>query len=429
MEGFQSAEVLTRRSERVLSSKAIQWVALGVVLLVALASIASLIRTIWAKSQLGGSDSRYVIVSSRPKTEDVKLILASDEKDIKYLRSDDSFAQVLLKGASAGKSDLRVFEFGATALKGEVPQERVETYLDQRKAGDTLPLIPLAVMVGITLGFLVPLAGNWLGPWMFGVAGVAFVKLATDCSTCPQATIFGIDAALLGGGLFALTGLSFLALPGAAPRSITAAVLASATLWQVLSAWNLKEFCLPCTTVALASSWAATSALTGRESQNSAPSLLSRTLPWLAAVSIAFLVYLAAAPPEVPEAQARTTSLGMPKHIKIGNLKELGLPAFGHPVALYVGHDGCHPCMEGLAAIDAIDLKGLTFVYTGDTPPDTKREWTRLPNDKLIGITPSVIFADAKGNVVGQEFGFATSTEYLEGFSKKLAGFKVGSVR
>jgi hypothetical protein len=94
-----------------------------------------------------------------------------------------------------------------------------------------------------------------------------------------------------------------------------------------------------------------------------------------------------------------------------------------------VGHEGCHPCIEGLAAIDAIDLKGLTFVYTGENPPDTKRDWRRLPDDTLISITPSVIFADAKGKVVDQEFGFATSTEFLAKFSKKLSGFLDGSAR
>jgi len=401
-------------------------------LAVSVLSIAVLFRVFYASVVIAKNPTQYMVVSSRPQIEDFEFVRASEQSDrFKYIRSTEPFADTLrtkLGLASAQAAPVRVFQFNKGMAQSELaPSESISTVLQQIKLEHDrqfVPWIAMAACAGIGLGLLLQLNSILIGPLLLCASGLALAKALTQCPTCPNLKLAGVDLALLGAALFALLAVGITLNKSLSAKRISAIIAGRIVIWQVSASWVFRDPCTPCTCIALILSLLVSASIGWNRFEPAPASRFTSSIAWTAALIPAILIFARSAKPldALTDGQPVTHLLtGTPQHI--ASLKQLGMQSLGRKAVVYVGHEGCHPCIDGLAAIDGSGISGLTFAFIGSNPPDTRRKWVQIPNGADIRVTPSLLFVDSDGTVVSQELGFATNVDALISLSKRIEQF------
>ena len=201
-------------------------------------------------------------------------------------------------------------------------------------------------------------------------------------------------------------------------------LLACVALGQIVASGVMGTSCLPCAVLCFLASWVAASAGTWSQAVSGAYQQQKHLLlSWACAIAAPCLLFLAITPSVGGDDRVALGTLGVPKQHRIHHIREIGLKPSGSRLVLYVGKEGCHPCTDGLRAIDAVRMTGLTFAYVGDKAPDATRPWVHLSHEDAITITPSVLYVDSKGYVKSQAPGFSTGSDGLIVFERQTLGF------
>lgn len=368
----------------------------------------------WSRNKLAHDAYRYMVVGSHSAMPRLAFVAAAgDEAGVKLISDKEPFAQQI--AATVGhphSGEFGVYRFVGRMLDRELPSESgLETVRSRTALWRTAHrawAIPAACLLGLVFGFLLPVSGRGLTPLFASLTALCLVKLATSCPTCPTASLFGIDPALLGLLVFGLaTPLATLA--SGERRRLLASSLGGAALVQIGLSYGLEAICVPCTAIAALCGYACGSSVSpGAQFDRSVGSPANRLRlaatvgAWALAMLLPGAVWLSVgskgsvALPLVNEA-ARSRLI---KPTEIKNIRELGLKPTGVPTVFYVAHAGCPPCMEGLRLLDAGGVTRIRFVYVDNDKPDRKRYWARIPNSAPITMTPMVLFVSESGDVV-----------------------------
>ena len=356
---------------------------------------------------------------------------SSGTNGILYLRASEPFAISVMQSRAANAAysgrALRFFRFIGKDVDTEVSEGVGTTALQRDQAARSFkpvsPVLPAAVAFGLAAGLLFAIP-RWLAaPVLLTNATLALVKLVTQCSSCANERIAGVDASVVGVvGFLALAAATLLLSRSRPGRAACVVVLIATLCWQLFHASELQSVCVPCTLIAfltgtLASSGAAplTQAASDGEVVTPRVSVLVSRLSWAMPVVVPISLILAtpAALQSLSEAQALTL-LHPPTWDSIKMVAALGIAKPTVRQVMYIGRRGCRPCEEALTAIDSQHVAGLTYYYAGVEAPDTLRIWHKIPKGNAVPATPSLLFVDNSGAIVLAQAGFETAPEFVD---------------
>ena len=390
-------------------------------------SLAMLARVSWSRYTLTQDRSEYAIVSARSQVADAGISGVSGS--LRYLRADAPFAHDLARTfQSDPASPLHVYRFVDQSATGEVARKDPEGFVSARLAAVSdagfFPWTAVAALLGTVVGLY------WVFDWQLApclivaLLGVALAKVATQCPTCPTATIAGIDVAVLGCVLYAALALATSVWRSASLRQAALLVIGFVVLWQLLTTWSVQATCVPCALVAFLSSAGLASALHWKSVPANRP-LRPSWQAWSLACLPMFGAFVNGTSDPlaiIAQGESGSSSWGV-RAQDVRNLQELGLPGFGHKTVLFIGHRGCRPCEDALSALDAAGIQGLTFGSGDADAPDAKRAWVKIPDMRAIRQTPTILFANADGTVQEQILGGRTDVAGLTAFSQQVQTF------
>jgi len=154
---------------------------------------------------------RYLVLSNRPESEDYAIKEASLlGAHVTYARQESDFGRAMLREVKIARAPdlvLIIDHGGGQKLLTEVDRDKIIAILEKSIPSHKprMPGFAVAALIGLWIGMLGSRLVYLYAPWILALsAASAGWKWVHACASCAEATIAGVDAALLGLVIFSL---------------------------------------------------------------------------------------------------------------------------------------------------------------------------------------------------------------------------------
>ena len=331
------------------------------------------VAALWSRYSLSRSDSQLMIVSNRAKVMDVAYLLDSkDTTKVEYIRTSEPFARSLaiqFHFDLERPDSIHFILFRNTKAEKYLSQSAGEALFSsittKASLAESFPYIPALICFGIALGLIFPIKMNLLSSATIALSLVSAVKYLTACPTCPTVTIVGIDAALVGVFTFGVLGGLLHSKPNSLSVRVAVLVIISFSLgWQLISWWEGRLQCAPCSTIGLLSGMILASS--DHILDDASPSILSQlAISGSIVMAIGLFAYQGGFTKDsssTVKPSRHLAALGMAKTPVIKSCSEVGIKPTGRFSIIVIGAFGCHACEVASQSIEVAGLKMSYFI-------------------------------------------------------------------
>lgn len=394
----------------------VEVLARGLALVTLLGAVAGIGWSVYVKWDVGRRGERYMLVSSRPVSDDLFFReLASQTALFRYTRADSALgAELRRQMPFSGPLGLYTEKGGRTvSVSTSVLDMSAATRTAQRSIeAKAIPAVFLGVVAGAAIGALLG-SSLWMALGGLGLAACAAVyKLVAGCPTCEPSMIGPVRTEIVGAAAFCLVGA------GLCTRLLApslAAVLCGATVvGQLAATLGTGTDCLPCALVACGCA-AVLFAHVGKPAQFPQRKWAALLVP-AAAIGTGIASPAPRAGGSANLLRSRTTWLGK-------DLRQLGaveVPKEGERL-IVVWSRGCRPCEAALERL-AAEPQLKADLYLGLRPGQAQRARgeRHIELSGALDQTPAFFVIDADGKVTAEYLGWSMDKEWEDQFVATL---------
>lgn len=408
-------------------------------LILMLAAAVSVFLTLAAVIRKTETHDGLIFASNRAASEDnLFQAITLENSNVLYIRQGDPFYKSVRDFAIEKNPDAKNAQLLVVRAKREgsrfVAQELVATdnssslsaidkYVlpSSAQSAETV-ILPSAVIMGLLIAGLKWLIRVPIYLWYSGASALAGYQYFAHCPTCPHTLVVGIPASFWGVVLFGIMALISLRSPFSTSLTNIAICAAgtSSLLWQIVVNYGAGTACSSCISIAFISAVAMGSLPKSFERGR----MLSLLIP-TASVTAACMLIASRDPFSSINEQSTHKLANKPFSMPVVNgrqAKDIGLILPTGRFAVAVIATGCDPCHDALNFFARHPDIALTVARI-DHRVDGEPAGTLHVTPGLLQQTPTFLFIDEKGHIVGQRIGWSDAKDWQDALLRDTKQF------
>lgn len=371
------------------------------------------------KVRASSSDTRYLVVSSRPPERDEAFrSLASQTAVLMYTRSDSGLAKTLAQWKPPGGPLAVYVEAGGRTVSVSNSPAALARALDAAQLSveaQTMPPVFVGALVGAAVGALVRASAWSLGAGLLAGLAACLVKALTACRACERPMYLEVPLEAWGAGAYGLAAAAVFAgrLPGPWLGLGAGAVLAV----QAAATFATGVACVPCGLVAGVNA-ALLVSIAGSKAQTDGrpvwPLAWASGVAGMAAAAVCARWEPSHSPNELLRTERRWTGR------KASELGAIEPPPSGRRLVL-LWSKGCDPCKDALqwvATEPAIEVATYRVVRPGS--PTDSGDGRAIAVGPELSRTPAFLVVDSEGVVRAEYYGWSSDPGWAQAFTRSV---------